>query len=77
MHYAPSFHRSYLSETLGQRLGANQREKWLEFASSSISPSKKPVDPAEATRLPTLQEKRERHISNKARSVLGAEGSYM
>ncbi len=71
MHYAPSFHRTYLSETLAetlaQKFGANQREKWLESASSSISPSKKPIDPAEATRLPTPQEIRERHISNRAR----------
>ena len=67
---APSFSRTYLSDKLALNFIGNQRERWLEFSTSSTPPSVVPPDPDADTRLPSLEERRGKFVQNRARCEL-------
>lgn len=63
---APSFSRTHLSERLALNFKGNQRERWLDFSTSSAPPSVVPHDPDMDTRLPSLEERRGKFAQNRA-----------
>ena len=65
---APSLSRTYLSEQLALNFTGDQRNRWLQLSTSDRSPSVVPPDP-DPERPPSLEERRERLVDNRARSV--------
>lgn len=65
---APSFNRTYLSETLALNFTGNQRKRWLELSTSSAPASVVPPD-RDADKPLLLEQRREQVVENRARSV--------
>lgn len=65
---APSLNRSYLTEQLALNFTGDQRDRWLQLSTSNGPVSVVPPDP-DPERPLSLEERRERLVENRARSV--------
>ena len=65
----PSLNRTDLADRLAQNFTGNQKERWLGLSTSSAPPSVVPPDP-DTEKLPSLEQRREKHVQNRARLVI-------